>query len=213
MVTMSEDAHAAGTPGNGDPGGSDTVPAPAYEPMSIKGPALIVLALAVVILLGGVAAVAFSSRSNPTFTLRHVALDDGTSVSLVPAAVKLHAIASNSEPPADILGYIGVPAESTVTGVVDSDQHTAQFDRTVELSSQLAQSQVTEAYRRMLDAVGWKVVYQGPAPQGAPGSNEVLAKRGSSDGFYWEVGLVVSPTTPTGSTPYSIEVLETPDGN
>jgi hypothetical protein len=195
------------------PGADDRTPSPSYEPMSIKGPALIVLGLAVVILLGGVAAAAFSSRTNPTFTIRHVTLDDGTTVNLVPAVDKLHAIVNNSEPPSDIIGNLGIPRESTVHGVVNSDQHAAQFDRTVDLISQLAQPQVIEAYRRMLAAAGWKVIYQGSAPQGVAGTTEVLATRGSSDGFYWETGVVVSPTTPLGSTPYSVEVFETPDGN
>ena len=100
-----------------------------------------------------------------------------------------------------------------MTGVVDSDQDTAQFDRTVDLTSHLAQGQVAEAYADAARSVGWQVIYHGTAPQGAAGATEVLAKRGSGDGFYWETGVVVSPTTPAGVTPYSIEVFETPDGN
>ena len=201
MVSTSQVAQAGGTP------------VLSYEPMSVKGPALIVLGLAVVILLGGVAAAALSSSSNPTFSIRQVTLDDGTTVHLVPATVKLHAIVDNSEPPADIIGNLGIPQESTVTGIVNSDRHTTQFDRTVKLGSQLTQAQVIEVYRRLLHAVAWKIIYEGPAPQGVPGATEILAKLGSSDGFYWEVGVVASPTTPAGVTHYSVEVLETPDGN
>ena len=184
-----------------------------YEPMSVRGPALIVLGLAVFLLIGGVVASAISSGSTPSFSIRKVTLADGTTVALSPAAVRLHAIVSNDEPPADIIGNLGIPTESVVTGVVNSDQHTAQFDRTAALTSQMADAQVAEAYRLILQAAGWKIVYQGSAPQGVPGTTEVLAKRGSSDGFYWETGVVVSPTLATGSTHYTIEVLETPDGN
>jgi len=184
-----------------------------YEPMSVRGPALIVLGLAVFLLIGGVAASAISSGSNPTFSVRHVTLSDGTTVALAPATSKLHVLISNDEPPADIIGNLGVPKESVVTGVVNSDQHAAQFDRTATLHSGLAQSQVTEAYDHLLRAVGWQVIYTGAAPQGPPGATELLAKRGSGDGFYWETGVVVSPTTPAGVTPYSVEVYETPDGN
>ena len=216
MACTSQDAHTVGPDTSFEAGGfgpNDGISVPSYEPMSIKGPALIVLGLAVVILLGGVAAAALSSRSNPTFSIRQVTLDDGTTVHLVPATVKLHDIVDNSEPPADIIGQLGIPQESMVTGILNSDRHTAQFDRTVRLTSQLAQPQVTEAYRRMLHAVAWKIIYEGPAPQGVPGATEILAKLGSSDGFYWEVGVVVSPTTPAGATHYSVEVLQTPDGN
>jgi len=181
--------------------------------MSIRGPALIVLGLAVLLLLGGVVASAVTSGSDPTFTLRQVTLADGTTVPLTPAAARLHAIIGNGEPPADIIGNLGVPKESVVTGVLNSDQHTAQFDRTARLRSQLSQTEVVDVYARLLRTVGWQVIYRGPAPQGGPGATEVLAKRGSGDGFYWETGVVVSPTTPEGTTSYSVEVFETPDGN
>jgi hypothetical protein len=184
-----------------------------YEPMSLRGPVLVVLGLAVLILVGGVVASGLSSGSNPVFALRQVTLSDGTVVALSPASVKMKAIESDDEPPADILGNLGVPTQSTVRGVVDADQHAAQFDRTVDFDSPLAQDQVIETYQKMLTEVGWKILYDGPAPQGTVGTNEVLAQKGSGDGFYWETGVVVSPTTSAGTTPYSVEVFETPDGN
>ncbi|MGA2836171.1 MAG: hypothetical protein ABSF84_06200 [Acidimicrobiales bacterium] len=201
-----EPSDDAGAPGDGPAG-------PLYEPMSLRVPLLIVLGLAVVILVGGVVASALSSGSNPVFTLRQVTLSDGTVVALSPAGVKMKAIESNDEPPADILGNLGVPTASKVTGVVDSDQNASQFDRTVDFDSRLAQSQVSETYTLLLKDVGWKILYSGPAAQSAAGTNEVLAQKGSGDGFYWETGVVVSPTTSAGTTPYSVEVYETPDGN
>jgi len=201
-----------GAPVADGPGGVQPV-GRGYESMSVRGPALVVLGLAAFLLIGGVVASAVSSGSNPSFAIRHVTLTDGTNVDLAPAVTKLHAIVSNDEPPADIIGNLGVPVESTLTGIVNSDQHTAQFDRTAQLRSQLAQTQVIETYASLFRSTGWQVIYNGPAPQGTPGSTEVLAKRGSGDGFYWETGVVVSPTTPAGTTPYSVEVFETPDGN
>ena len=65
----------------------------------------------------------------------------------------------------------------------------------------------------MLTRTGWNVIYDGPAPQGAAGATELLAKHGSGDGFYWESGIVVEPTSPSGTTAYSIELFETNDGN
>jgi hypothetical protein len=205
MVTTSEQPVA----GEED----DTPPVPAYEPMSLRTPALIVLGLAVVILVGGVVAGIITSGSTPTFHLNHVTLSDGTVVPVSPATERMRAIEANGEPPADILGNLGVLTGSKVTGVINSDQDAAQFDRTVNLTSSLAQGQVAEAYRRILTASGWDVIYQGGAPQGAAGTTEVLAKKGSGDGFYWETGVVVSPTMSAGATPYTIEVFETPDGN
>jgi hypothetical protein len=193
----------------------DEPPLPRFEPMSVRGPALIVLGLAVVILLGGTLAAALTSTTpEPVAHVAAVTLSDGTHVTFSPATVRLHTIVTSGQPPSDILGNLGVQTTSTVTGTVDGDQGTSQFDRTVDLHTEaLAQSQVAEAYRLMLQANRWNVIYQGNAPQGAAGTTEVLAKKGSSDGFYWETGVVVSPTTATGSTSYSIEVFETPDGN
>jgi hypothetical protein len=201
-------------PGPGPQDPPESPPGPrGYEPMSVRTPALIVLGLAVFILIGGVVASALSSGSDPSFTLGKVTLPDGTTVVLAPASVKLHPIVSKDEPPADILGNLGVPKESVVTGILNSDQDAAQFDRTVDLTSRLSQDQVVSVFSRMLKDVGWQVIYTGSAPQGTPATTEVLAKHGSGDGFYWETGVVVSPTTPTGTTPYTVEVLQTPDGN
>ncbi len=220
MVTTPETAPSgnAGPPRDPDPsadggGSGDDAVTTVYEPMSLRVPVLIVLGLAVLILVGGVVASAVSSGSNPVFSLRKVTLSDGTVVPLSPAAVKMKAIESNDEPPADILGNLGVPTGSTVTGIVNADQDAAQFDRTVGFTSPLAQGQIIEAYTLLLKDVGWKILYSGPSPQSAAGTNEVLAQKGSGDGFYWETGVVVSPTTSAGTTPYSVEVYETPDGN
>ena len=212
MVSTSEDVPS---PSTEIEGAEELTPASglAYEPMSVRGPALIVLGLAVFLLIGGVISSAISSGSNPSFTIRKVTLVDGTNVALAPATRKLHAIVSNGEPPADVIGNLGVPKRSTVGAVVNSDQRRAQFNRTVSLTSLLTQSQVIETYTKMFRAAGWQVIYSGPAPQSDPGSTEVLAKLGSSDGFYWETGVVVSPTTETGTTPYTLDLFETPDGD
>ncbi len=200
-----------------DAGGADddVPPVPRFEPMSVRGPALIVLGLAVFILLGGTLAAALTSTTPaPAAHVASVTLSDGTQVTFSPASTRLRSIVASGQPPADILSSLGVATTSTVVGTVDGDQGTSQFDRTVNLhTGALAQSQIAEAYRLMVKANGWDVIYQGNAPQGVAGSTEVLAKKGSSDGFYWEIGVVVSPTTATGSTSYSIEVFETPDGN
>lgn len=210
MVTTSQPAVPDA---DGDDG--DDPPVPRFEPMSVRGPALIVLGLAVVILLGGTLAAALTSTGpTPAARVAGATLSDGTHVTFSPATSRLRSIVTSGQPPTDILGSLGVLTTSDITGTVDGDQGTTQFDRTVDLhTSALAQSQVVEAYRLFLQSHGWNVIYQGGAPQDVTGSTELLAKKGSSDGFYWEIGVVVSPTTATGSTSYSIEVFETPDGN
>ncbi len=216
MVTTSEGRSAPAAPAPGShPAGTDQ-PDPAtspFEPVSGRGPALVVLAIAVGIVLVGIFASALVSGNAPVFTVQKVTLPDGGTVSLSPATAALHGIVGAGEPPADILGNLGVPAGSRVTGTLDSDQHASQFDRTVSLSSVLGASQVVAVYRTLLPRLGWQLLYVGAAPQKGAGTEEVLAKHPSGDGYYWEAGVVVSPTTTAGITPFSIELFQIPDDN
>jgi hypothetical protein len=46
---------------------------------------------------------------------------------------------------------------------------------------------------------GWSITNVGPA-DGSPGSIEVLGKLAGDDGWYWEQGVVIAPTTFPGSS-------------
>lgn len=214
MVTTSDGAPTAPVAAGSVDGVDGPEPAaPLFQPVSTRGPALIVLGIAVGILTIGIVASALISGSAPVLTLRHVTLPDGSTVALTPATSALHGIVGDGEPPADILGNLAVPTGSRLSGTIDSDQGVSQFDRTVSFTSLLGASQVVEVYRTFLPRLGWQVLYSGSAPQKGAGSTEVLAKHGSGDGYYWEVGVVVSPTTSAGVTPFSMELYEVPDDN
>ena len=155
------------------------------------------------------------AATNPTFTIRHVTLADGTTVapgaggrpSCTPSSTTASRRPTSS-------ATSGVPLESAVTGVRQlRPAHRPVRPDGARSPASWPSPRWSRPTAGCSAAAGWKVIYQGPAPQGAAGATEVLATRGSSDGFYWEIGVVVSPTTPTGSTPYSVEVFETPDGN
>ena len=184
-----------------------------FEPMSIRGPALVVLGLAVFIVVVGVVASALASGSDTTLSIHKITIPDGTSVPLTPAATAMKSIVSAGEPPADILGNLAVPAGSAITRTENSDQGASQFDRTVTFRTGLSADQVADLYRTLLPRLGWKVTDQGsPATGSAPGT-VILFKKGSGDSFYWEVGATVSPTTVTGTTTFSLELFELPDDN
>ncbi len=183
-----------------------------YQPMSIRGPALVVLGIAVFIVVVGVVASALVSGSDTTLSIHRITIPDGTSVPLTPAATAMKSIVSAGEPPADILGNLAVPSGSAVTRTVNADQGAGQFDRTVVFRTGLSDDQVADLYRTLLPRLGWKDIDNGsPAPD-HPGT-VVLFKKGSGDSFYWEVGATVSPTTPTGTTTFSLELFELPDEN
>jgi hypothetical protein len=184
-----------------------------FEHMSLRGPALIVLGIAVFIVVAGVVASALDSGSSPTLTVKTVTIPDGTVVHLTPATVAMKKIISAGEPPADILGNLAVPTDSTFTHFINSDQNETQFDRTVSFHTGLSSEQVVDVYRTLFPKLGWKVIYAGSGAERDSSGTEVLAKKGSGDGFYWEAGVVVSPTSSAGTTPYSIELFELPDDN
>jgi hypothetical protein len=182
-----------------------------YERMSVRTPAIIVLGIAVFIVVAGVVTSAFTSTGSSKPATDSVTIPDGTVVRLTPATVALKSMVSEGQPPSDILGPLAVPAGSRAVGTVDTDQNANQFDRTVNFTTGLTSDQVVSVFHTLLPRLGWDVTFVGPARQAL--GTEVLAKKGSSDSFYWEVGVVVSPTTSAGTTPFSVEVFEQPEDN
>ena len=184
-----------------------------YQPMSLRGPAFVVLGIAVLIVVAGIAASALASGSDPTLSIRRITIPGGTVVALTPATSAMKPIVSAGEPPADILGNLAVPAGSTVTRTINLDHGATQFDRTVVLRTGLSSDQVTDLYRTLLPRLGWAVLDSGSPASGSVPGTVILFKKGSGDGFYWEVGATVSPTTSAGTTTVSLELWELPDDN
>ncbi len=182
-----------------------------YQPVSPRGPALIVLGIAVFIVVIGLVASAISSSGGGTTSgFTSVTVAGGTVVHLTPANQAMKSILSSGQPPADIMDDLAVPAGSKVLQTVSNDGGVSQFDRTVSFQSDLSSDEVVAAYRALFPKLGWDVLSDGPYKQDA---TLVLAKRASNDSFYWEAGVVVSPTTSAGITPFSVEVFELPDDN
>jgi hypothetical protein len=200
------------------PGGEDGTD-PAFDPehrtfqrMSIRGPALIVIGIAVFILVAGVVASILAGSSTGKLSLKDITLPDGTTVVLTPATTALKPIIS-SEPPADILASLAVPAGSIERHFVNTDQDVSQYDRSITFTSGLSSDQLLAFYQKLLPKLGWKVTAVAPDPSASAGAGttEVLATKGSDDGFYWEVGAVVSPSTTTGVTPFTLQLFEQDD--
>ncbi len=181
--------------------------------MSLRGPALMVLGIAVLIVVVGVVASALVSGGDTTLAIHKITIPDGTTVPLTPAATALKPIVSAGEPPADILGNLAVPSGSAFVRSANADQGASQFDRTVTFRTGLSADQVADLYRTLLPRLGWKDIDNGSPATGSSAGTVVLVKKGSGDSFYWEVGATVSPTTSTGTTVFSLELFELPDDN
>lgn len=199
----------------------DSAPAPApaapgRQPGPSLRPALVVVATAVAILaLFGVGSALWGSgpgpRAHPPTAIRV----PGTSLVAVAAASDLTPIVAPGSPPANIVDALTVPRGAVSGAPADHSADSAQYDKAMHFTVAASEQAMIVFYRSELPRLGWHVSSTGP-PKGAAGV-EVLAERPGTDGWQWEVGAVISPTTfagsPTGSTAFELRLFQVPDGN
>lgn len=216
----------AGTTGAGASSPDDTLPAgPVRRSPSLR-PALLVLGLAAFILvLFGVGSALTAGSGTPTHagaTPQTVPAGRtkvaGTTLEAVPAKGELAPLVHGGTPPADVVDALPLPAGSTRVAAAPTRGITL-FSASERFTVPATQAAVVAFYRSELAAVHWKIVSVGPA-RGTANATEVLAQRAGSDGWYWEVGAVVSPTTfppgstasaPTGTTPFTLRLFQLND--
>lgn len=139
----------------------------------------------------------------------------GTTLLAEPAAAALRPIRQAGTPPANIVDALAVPVGATLVGHTPSSAITL-FDAQERFTVPGSQDGVIAFYRSELAAMKWHVDNVGPA-RGQADATEVLAQKAGSDGWYWEVGVVVSPTTfgphsgPAGTTPFVLRLFEVND--
>jgi hypothetical protein len=142
----------------------------------------------------------------------------GTGLVAVPAAAALSPIVKAGQPPSDVLEAVVVPRGAVRTGHQNNTAAAGQYDQQVSFTVDAPEQAVDAFYRTMVRKEGWNVEAAGPT-HGSPGL-EVLGKRPASDGFYWELGALVAPTTfppgPAGArgvTPLTLRLFQVPDEN
>lgn len=177
-------------------------------------PALVVLGVAFVLVLAfgvGSALTGSSSPSPGRPTTVH-----GIPLATSPGAGALRPIEVPGTPPADVLGSIVVPAGSSTVSSTPWDGLT-QYSGTMRFSLRSSQAAVVAFFRKELLARGWSLLSVGAAHD-QPGSTEVLAQRASTDGWYWDIGVVVSPSTfgsgagaAVETTGFTLELYEVPE--
>lgn len=159
------------------------------------GPAAIVAIIAVV-LVGGFVLLALLSGGPEAGTTRGRVVPGpvrGTGLAAVGGAHLLAPIVGGGEPPADVVAAVAVPAGATRVSSSSPGAGVDQYDERVTLSVRATEGAVYAFYRAEMAAAGWKISDAGPAPDHR--QLEVLGRRAASDGWYWEMGAVVSPTT------------------
>jgi len=175
-------------------------------------PALVVVAIAAgLLLLFGIGSALTGNGRPPSGGPTHVR---GTALAAGPGTRALRPIEDPGTPPSDVLGTLVVPRRAKVVSATRWDGAT-QYSARMGFRLSASQAAVVSFYRRELHGRGWSILSVGAA-QGQPRATEVLAQRASADGWYWEVGVVVSPTVFAGgsakeNTPFTLELFEVPD--
>jgi hypothetical protein len=161
------------------------------------GPALVVVALAIGI-SGAGAIFAFVDTNGPPATAAHPGTRVGrTGLSAASAAADFKPVTNADEPPSDILSALVVPAGSRLTNAARVGGGLELYDAQVSIRVDARPSSVIAFYRDELRALGWT---NRTSSATAGSGTELLGQHSSSDGFYWEVGVVVN-RAPTSLSP------------
>jgi hypothetical protein len=141
----------------------------------------------------------------------------GTPLEAVPAVHDLKVITLSGQPPGNIINSVAVPSGARLTGHANNTA-SAQgvYDAQINLRADESQAVLETFYKQDMKKQGWQIISTGPADH-VTGGLEVLGKKAGSDGFYWELGAIISPTsfgagTPAaGATSFSLELIQEQD--
>jgi len=166
---------------------------PAREKAPSLRPALVVLACAVVITFGGYAVSLVGGGAGPAVVTGLATPVPGISLQAVAAAEVLQRISSGGAPPSDVVGALVVPNGARIMGATAQDAGVDQYDRSLKLQVTTGSGELLKFYKTELKRAHWSVFGTYPLPGSG---SEVLAQRASSDGYEWEVGVMVTPVNP-----------------
>ena len=176
---------------------------PRRPPGPSTKPALIVLALTLVLFMVGVALeLASGSQSRPSAAPTRIVTARGAVLHAVPARPLLKAIVSTAQPPDDLLNALAVPKDATPVPSSAIDLGVELYDRSLRFEVPASQRDVISFFRAELPALHWRRLSQGPT--GTTGTQYlILEQHPASDGHEWDIGVTVWPTFFSGQTPTS----------
>jgi len=205
---------AAHVPPSSPPADTPADPEPPRRtPMPSIRPALVVVGVALLVVI--VFGIGAALTTTPSPKVPRQAPLKGTGLVAMPAGAALHPIEILGTPPADVLDALVLPRGAQK---VSESPWGGETQYSANMSFQLATSQaaIVDFFHTELRSRGWSIVNVGPA-RAEKGATEVLAQRASSDGWFWEAGVVVFPTAfrSTSShadvTRFNIDLYEMPD--
>ncbi|MGH9017841.1 MAG: hypothetical protein ACRDY1_08865 [Acidimicrobiales bacterium] len=180
--------------------------------------AFVVLGIAFLVLLGGgIAAALTSSGSAAPPATRSLRTAAGATITAVPGGHALAVIVTAGSPPGDILDAVALPRGAAVTAGSARDNGIGLYDHSLSFSIGQAEQRVIDFFRAEMPALKWQVVSQGPPPHGTPGFR-IVGQHPGSDGYEWEMGVTVAPTTfttsaakPADTTSFTIRLFAVTD--
>jgi hypothetical protein len=141
----------------------------------------------------------------------------GTPLRAEPGVHALQVITVSGQPPGNIINAVSIPEGSVRTSFANNSAASqGAYDAQITLRDNESQAALENFYKLVMKRQGWQIVSTGPADH-VTGGLEVLGKKAGSDGFYWELGAVISPTsfgagTPAaGATSFSLQLLQEQD--
>lgn len=180
-------------------------------------PAMVVLGLAVLIVAAFVTLGLLSSQAPaPVRTSSAPSAVPGSTLRAEPAADALRPIIGSGGPPSNIINAVSVPLGSVRISHQNNAAGAGQFDAQVTMRSVDSQGALLAFFAATMHQQGWEVFDKGAAAND-PGALEVLGKLAGTDGYYWEMGATIAPTTfgrgapPTGETDFTIRLLQQND--
>ncbi|MHB1508579.1 MAG: hypothetical protein ACYCST_12780 [Acidimicrobiales bacterium] len=157
------------------------------------GPAAIVIAVAVVIMVAG-AALSLIGGASARARANQLGTDvPGIPFKAIPAAGYLRHVEAPGEPPAGVVRALTVPASSVYVSYSNGDGNAGQFARSVTFSVPAKPATVARFYLLELKGAHWSMEFDGLAKR----ARELLAQHSGSDGYEWGVAVVISPVLPT----------------
>ncbi len=185
-------------------------------------PAFLVVAIAVVlIVVFSVFALATSGDDNagtppaPSPSARV----PGTPLKAEAATRALAPIEQPGSPPANIVASVVLPVGATRVSVTDNSGNADQYDQQMTFSVPSSQGAVFAFYRAEMHRDGWRVFSVGLTRDHR--GEQVLGQKAGDDGWYWEMGAVVDPTsfastsagrgTGAETTRFTVRLFQVPD--
>ena len=192
------------------------------RPPSLR-PALVVLACALVLSFGGFAvALIGSGQATPSVVSGFGTSVPGVNLSAISALQVLQRISSGGMPPRDVLEALAVPNGARIVSTTSQDASVDQYDRSIYFQIDTKSTELVKFYRAELRRAHWSFLGTYPLPNAA---TELLAQRTGSDGYEWEIGVVVAPVNPAISPSLAgdgqtspvmglrLRLFEVPDGS